>query len=394
MAREFDLVLFGATGFTGHLVADYLAACVDRPTWAIAGRSKEKLEALGFGVPVIVADASDAAAMRALAERTKAVCTTVGPYAKYGSELVAACAAAGTHYCDLAGEIQWTRRMIDAHHETAQKSGARIVCSCGFDSVPSELGTWATQQEFIKAYGLPAKKVTSFFSMSGGPSGGTVASGIETAREGERDRDVRRMLANPYGLDPEPRAARPAAPDEMSIGWNAHLQVFTIPFLMAQINTRVVRRGHALAGLPWGEDFIYREVQSLPGNARGFAMSVGMTGVLAGLAYALKKPALREWIAKKAPQPGEGPSAEARARGHWKVRFVAERDDITLDYMAADDHGDPGYASTAKMLGESALSLALDPLTSEPGLITPSLAMGEHLLRRLRRAGLVFQVRK
>ncbi|HEY4176224.1 MAG TPA: saccharopine dehydrogenase NADP-binding domain-containing protein [Kofleriaceae bacterium] len=395
MARELDLVLFGATGFTGHLVADYLAASADRPKWGIAGRSKAKLEALGFGVPIIVADASDPAAMRAMAERTKAVCTTVGPYAKYGSELVAACAAAGTHYCDLAGEVQWMRRMIDAHHETAQKSGARIVHTCGFDSVPSDLGTWALQQEFIHTNGRPAKTVTALFGeMSGGPSGGTVASGIETAREGEKDRAARKVLANPYGLDPVPNAARPAAPDDMSIGWNKHYRMFTIPFLMAQINTRVVRRGHALAGLPWGEDFVYREVMSMKGNARGLAMAIGATGTLAALAFALKNPRLREIVAKRAPQPGEGPSAEARARGHWKVRFVAEREENTLDYEASDPHGDPGYASTAKMLGESALSLALDPLTSEPGVTTPAVAMGDYLLRRLRSAGLIFQVRK
>ena len=171
--REFDVVVFGATGFTGRLVAEYLRGHAPKQ-WAIAGRNLEKLQALGFDVPIVKADALDAAACVQVARRTKVVCTTVGPYAKYGSELVAACAAEGTHYCDLTGEVHWMRRMIDTHHERARETGARIVHACGFDSIPSDLGTWATQQEFMQRFGRPAQSVTAHYTdVTGGFSGGT-----------------------------------------------------------------------------------------------------------------------------------------------------------------------------------------------------------------------------
>ncbi len=393
MSREFDLVVFGATGFTGKLVAEYIASTAQKPRWAIAGRNKDKLDALGLGVPVLVADALDAEAVAGIARRTKVICTTAGPYAKYGNEVVAACAQHGTHYCDLAGEVQWMRRMIDAHHETAVTTGARIVHTCGFDSIPSDLGTWALQQEMIKAFGMPANKVTALFGESSGAvSGGTVASGMQTALEASNDRGVRTVLGNPYALDPDPYANRPPAPDESSIGWNSTLKMFTVPFLMAGINTRVVRRAHALAGFPWGEDFVYREVMSTKGSARGALMAATIAGGLAGISFAMKRPKLRAMLAKRAPQPGEGPSEEKRTNGHWKARFVGEAGNHTLTYVAGDRHGDPGYGSTAKMLGESALSLAFDPLTAPGGVTTPSVAMGQFLLDRLRRAGLTFEV--
>ncbi len=394
--REFDLVLFGASGFTGRLVAEHLAKSADRPRWAIAGRNRARLEALGLGVQVLVADAHDRPALDALARRTRVVCTTAGPYAKYGSELVGACVEAGTHYCDLTGEVQWMRRMIDRHHERARATGARIVHTCGYDSIPSDLGTWALQQEFAARFGRPAQRVTALFGeASGGLSGGTIASAMQTAAEADTDLEVRRILRNPYALDPEPDAPRPPAPDETSIGWNRHLRMFTVPFVMAQVNTRVVRRGHALAGFPWGEGFVYREVMSTPGSARGAVMAVAVAGALGGIAFALKRPRLRELLARRAPQPGEGPSRERREHGHWKVRFVGEagaNGSANAMFYAASDRADPGYGSTAKMLGESALCLALDPLTSPGGVLTPSVAMGGALLDRLRRAGLTFAV--
>jgi len=394
--REFDLVLFGASGFTGRLVADYLAKSGDRPRCAIAGRDRARLEALGLGAPILVADAHDRTALDALARRTKVVCTTVGPYAKYGSELVAACVEAGTHYCDLTGEVPWMRRMIDRHHARARATGARIVHTCGFDSIPSDLGTWALQQEFLARFGRPASRVTALFGeASGGVSGGTIASGMLTAAEADDDLEVRRLLGNPYALDPDPHAARPPAPDETAIGWNHHVRMFTVPFVMAQINTRVVRRSHALAGLPWGEGFIYREVMSTPGSARGAVMAAGIAGALGGLSFAMKRKRLRELLARRVPQPGEGPSQARRERGHWKLRLVGEggsNGSASVLLYTAGDRADPGYGSTAKMLGESALCLAVDRLSSEGGVTTPSVAMGGALLARLRRAGLTFAV--
>ncbi len=387
--REYDIVLFGATGFTGQLVAKYLEA--RRPgRWAIAGRNREKLAALGLGVPILVGDALVAADCADIARRTRVVCTTVGPFTKYGSALVAACADAGTSYCDLTGEVHWMRAMIDAHHARAKDTGARIVHACGFDSIPSDLGTWATQQAFIERFGRPASKVTAFYGeQNGGLSGGTAASGFEIA-EAMSDASVRRILRNPYALDPDPDGDHPRV-DPKQIGWEPALKMFYVPFFMAATNAPVVRRGHALAGHPWGKGFVYRELMSTPGNARGAVMAATITAGLAGLNAAMKRPWLREKLRARAPQPGEGPSQEKRDRGHWKVRFLAEDGGDQLRYVVADPAGDPGYASTAKMLGESALCLAYDELSSPGGMLTPSVAMDGSLLARLRAAGLAFQ---
>ena len=394
MTREFEIVVFGASGFTGKLVAEYIARDPARLRWAIAGRNLAKLESLGLGAPIVVADGLDRAALAALARRTKVVCTSAGPFASYGSELVAACADAGTHYCDLTGEVQWMRRMIDCHDARAKATGARIVHAAGFDSIPSDLGTWALQHEFVARHGRPATRVTALFGeTSGGVSGGTVASALRAATEAATDPDVRALFGNPYALDPETTAdaARPRCPDEVGIGWDARFKLFTMPFVMAQVNTRVVRRSHALAGFPWGPEFCYREVMSAPASARGLAMALGVAGALGSFGLASRLPAVRAFIARRAPQPGEGPSPEVRARGHWKARFVAEAGTDRMDFVAAD-RADPGHGSTATMLGESALCLAADPLSSDPGVTTPSLAMGQHLLDRLRRAGLTFAV--
>ena len=385
--REHDLVIFGATGFTGRLVAEYIKTRGEPVRWAIAGRNRDKLAALGLGVPVLIADAHDRKALDAIARAATVICTTVGPFSRYGSDLVAACAEHGTHYCDLTAEVHWMREMIDKHHIRARATGARIVHACGFDSIPSDLGVFLTQQEMVKRFGKPAHEITALYGeSSGGMSGGTAASGLEIAKAAE-DRAIRRAVGHPHALDPDPTAAHDGVPDEARIGWEPRLRMFTLPFFMAFSNTRVVRRGHALAGFPWGWDFRYREVMSAPGNARGLGMAVGITAGLAAFAAVMKRPALRERLAKRLPQPGEGPSLEKRTRGHWKVRFLA---DDKLVYIAADAHGDPGYASTAKMLGESALCLARDPLTSPGGILKPAFAMGNALAERLRAAGLTF----
>jgi short subunit dehydrogenase-like uncharacterized protein len=384
--RDYDIVVFGASGFVGKLTAEYLAGKPKK--WAIAGRNRDKLAALGIAAPIEIVDAMDRAACDRIARRAKVVCTTVGPYAKYGSALVAACAEAGTHYCDLTGEVPWMRQMIDAHHARAKATGARIVHTCGFDSIPSDLGTWATQQEFIDRFGHPATKITALFQMSGGVSGGTAASAFEIA-EASKDREVRQLLRDPHALDPD-RGAHASEPQGIPLGYQRDLKMFTAPFIMADTNGPVVRRGHALAGHPWGRDFEYREMMGTRGNARGLATAVTITAGLGALAAAMKRPRLRAWLRTKAPQPGEGPSEKQRTRGHWRVRFVAERGDDKLFYVAADPAGDPGYQSTAKMLGESALCLAYDALPSSGGVLTPSVAMDGALVDRLRAAGLTF----
>lgn len=390
--RDFDIVLFGATGFTGKLVAEYLAA--QKPArWAIAGRNPDKLKALGLDVPHVIVDAMDTVACADVARRARVVCTTVGPYTKYGGPLVAACAEAGTHYCDLTGEPNFMRATIDAHHERAKQTGARIVHTCGFDSIPSDLGTWAAQQEFKARHGRYASSARAYFGeMSGAMSGGTVASMFAIADALGEDRELRRVLRDPYSLDPAGRGPRPRV-DKRMLGWDKTLKMFFVPFIMAGTNGPVVRRGHALAGYPWGEDFTYFEAMSTPGTPRGAVMAATITGGLAALAATLVRPRLRELAKKRLPKPGEGPSESKRERGHWKVRIVLADGDDTLVYVVADPNGDPGYKSTAKMLGESALCLAYDELPGAGGVQTPSVAMDGKLVDRLRKAGLVFEPR-
>jgi short subunit dehydrogenase-like uncharacterized protein len=331
----------------------------------------------------------DRAAMMRLAGQTTVVATTAGPFAKYGEALVEACAESGTHYCDLTGEVQFMRRMIDAYDARAKQTGARIVHTCGFDSIPSDLGTYCLQKAFVAKFGKPASIVTALYGeTSGGASGGTIASGLNIADEAAHDPELRRLLANPYALDPDPTASHAKSPDDKSIGWFPPLKMFTVPFIMAQVNTRVVRRSHALAGYPWGREFRYREVMSTPGNARGLGMAVGTMGMLAGVGIVLGNAKVRELVAKRLPKPGEGPSEEKRLAGHWKVRLVGEHGSDRLVYIAADPDGDPGYRSTARMLGESALCLAHDALSSSGGVTTPSVAMGDALATRLRAAGI------
>jgi short subunit dehydrogenase-like uncharacterized protein len=233
--------------------------------------------------------------------------------------------------------------------------------------------------------------VTALYGeMSGGLSGGTFASMLTTADELAADPALRRVLGNPYGLDPDPSAPRPSAPDVKRVGWDPRLKLFTAPFAMAMINTRVVRRAHALAGFPWGGSFRYAEMMSAPASASGLVRAVATTAVLGGMAFATQQPRLRPLLERRLPKPGDGPSEATRKAGHWTLRLYAEGADDRLLYRCSD-HADPGYGSTAKMLGESALCLAFDPLSSPGGVLTPSVAMAAPLLDRLRLAGFTFQ---
>jgi short subunit dehydrogenase-like uncharacterized protein len=277
------------------------------------------------------------------------------------------------------------RAMIDEHDARAKATGARIVHTCGFDSIPSDLGTWATQQEFTRRYGHPAREVTAHYTdVTGGFSGGTYASMFELA-DAMRDPVVRRVLRDPYALDPDREAPHPRVGDR-AVGWSKELRRITVPFIMATTNAPVVRRGHALSGRPWGDDFVYREVMAPRSATTAAVVLAGLTAISA----ALKRPRLRAMLRRRVPQPGEGPSPERREHGHWKVRFIARSGAEHVEYVVADPHGDPGYASTSKMLGESALCLAYDPLTSPGGVLTPSVAMNGALVDRLRAAGLTF----
>ena len=397
---RYDLVVFGATSFVGQILTRWLAERAPADLrWAIAGRNVDKLAdvaaASGVDVERIVADADDHDAMDALAASTRAVVSTVGPYALYGSPLVAAVARAGTDYCDLTGEPQWMRAMIDAHQATAEATGARIVHACGFDSIPSDLGVWFTQRQAIERYGSPCTSISfRLKAAKGGASGGTIASGLNLVEEARRDPSLRAMLANPYALAPEGMRSGPRQPnvtmprrDPASGGWVA-------PFIMAATNTRVVQRTHALLGRPWGDEFEYDEAMLVGAGPLGVVKAGAIAGGLAGFAGAAAFGPTRSLLRKVLPDPGEGPSPETQASGFFDVRFfgrTAAGDEIVTKVTGDRD---PGYGSTAKMLAESALAFGdVDRDQVGGGFWTPATAFGDLLVDRLTaHAGLTFDV--
>jgi len=403
--RELEVVLFGATGFTGRLVAAYMAEQYGDGTqslrWGLAGRSREKLEAVrrelgAEALRTLVCDASDPAAVADLAARARVVCTTVGPYARYGSELVAACARAGTHYCDLTGEVPWVRRMIDAHQAQAEASGARLVPSCGFDCIPSDLGVHFVQREMRARHGVPAARVKlRVAGFRGGASGGTVASMLSLLEEAAADPAVRRLLADPYALNPEGRRGGPDGPDRLRPDYDPDFGQWTGPFVMGAVNTRVVRRTNALLGEPYGPGFRYDEAVLTGDGPLGLARAAGLAAGLGGaLALGALGP-LRRLLARRLPASGEGPAREKREAGWWDLRLLGVHPDDPARNLAARVTGDrdPGYGSTAKMLGEAAVCLARDPLEVGGGFWTPASALGDRLLGRLEKsAGVTFRV--
>jgi short subunit dehydrogenase-like uncharacterized protein len=410
-SREHDIVLFGATGFTGALVAEYLARKYGGSDVriALAGRDETKLERVRSSLaevderasrwPLLVADASDDAALGSIAARAEVVCSTVGPYAKYGAKLVAACVENGTDYCDLTGEVQFVRRMIDAHHEAAARTGARIVHCCGFDSIPSDLGTLMMQHTMRERHGAALDEVRLFAGESrGSASGGTIASMLYVAEEARHDKSVRRILADPYSLVPEgPRGDD--GPDQMGVRFDRDLGMWTAPFVMAAINARVVRRSSRLLADTYGPRFRYSEVMSTGSGPRGLAFATAVTAGLGGFLAAVSIAPLRSVLEQRVlPKPGEGPDREARERGYFVMRLIgkgraADGSEVVLRGRV-EGQSDPGYGETAKMLGESALCLALDgaSLPAEGGVRTPAGTMGMRLVDRLRDAGMVFSV--
>jgi short subunit dehydrogenase-like uncharacterized protein len=400
-SREFDIVLWGATGFTGRLVADYLVRnYVSGDTGlrlALAGRNKTKLEGIAREVgapqlPILVGDSFDTDSLNVIASKTEVLISAVGPYAKYGAEIVAACVRNGTDYCDLTGETHFVRAMIDAHQEDAREAGARIVHCCGFDSIPSDLGALMVQEAFRERHGRYASEVKmAAGEMSGGMSGGTLASLLNVFDELKVNPKLRRVLGNPYALNPK-GVTGPDKGDQAGVRYDKHLG-WTSPFIMAAINTRIVRRSHALIGLPWGRDFRYSEVMSTGKGARGLTRAVTFVGGIGVFMGAVAVPFTRPLIVKRLPAPGEGPSERVRAKGYFKTRHVALGNGELVRGVVSD-HRDPGYGSTAVMLSEAALCLALQgaQLRSEGGILTPASAMGMRLVERLRTAGLTFEI--
>lgn len=401
-ARDFDLVLWGATGFTGRLVAEHLTTHYGHGgplRWALGGRNRDKLEALAATLaddsgtpPLVTGDSGDEASMAALAARTNVVCSTVGPYARHGTPLVAACADNGTHYCDLTGEVPWVAMTIARFGERAAETGARIVHSCGFDSIPSDLGTWFVQREMLTRHGVAGRHVRGRVGRTrGGASGGTVASLLGVMEEAGRNRAVRKLLADPYSLNPPGAPRGPDRDDSLRPLYDPVFKQWTGPFVMAAINTRVVRRSNALLDYPWGENFAYDERQLCRSRAQALLLAGALGGGMAAMALG----PTRRLAAHFLPAPGEGPDAEERENGFFELFLHAEHpEDRALDLRArVSGDRDPGYGATSRMLGEAAASLALDDLPTGGGIWTPATAFGEALLSRLRdRAGLSFDI--
>jgi short subunit dehydrogenase-like uncharacterized protein len=385
---DFDLVVYGATGFTGRLVAEYLAQRGGPERIALAGRNPDKLAHVAADLdvswPMIVADASDPKSLQTLAESTKAVVTTVGPYMKYGLPLVDACAKAGTHYADLAGEVLFMRQSIERYDDIAKQTGARIVHACGFDSIPSDLGVYLLHEA---AEGELGETVMAVRWASGGFSGGTIASGIGQMEAAKQDPRLNKIMKDPYALTPG-SAGRDGG-DQIWVNYEQVLDSWTGPFLMAMINTRVVRRSNYLSGFSYGRDFRYKEVVATGpgwgGRLRATALATGTTG--GGLALSFGP--TRAIASRFLPDPGEGPDRESREKGGFRVEFRSTLADGRVFGAEVVGKGDPGYAATSRMLAESGLSLAAT--RGEGGVLTPSTAMGDDLVERLRFAGMTLR---
>lgn len=401
-AQEFDVVVYGATGFTGRLVAEYLLktyGAEGEVRWAMAGRDKDKLKALAIelgapmSLPLIAVDARDANALDSLAHRARVVITTVGPYQLYGEGLLAACVGAGTDYVDLCGEPNWMAAMIAKYEAQAKQSGARIVFSCGFDSIPFDCGVWYLQQRARERLGGPCLNVRGRVrKMKGGASGGTMASMLATFEAVRRDPRIGAQMLDPFALSPEQLAPQPSGDGAVN---DADIPTWSAPFIMAAINTKNVHRTNALTGCAYGRNFTYDEMMATGDGAAGekrAKAAVSQSNIQRLLlGFAPTRALLKQFAL---PKPGQGPSKEERESGMYDVLFVGKTADGRAIRTSVYGDKDPGYGSTSKMITEAALCLNDTPRSTTPGGIwTPAAAMGDALVDRLQaRAVLRFKI--
>ena len=385
--REFDVVVFGASGYTGKLVAEYIQSEYGENgsvKWAIAGRNREKLEGireelgLSADLSILEVDSNDQDSLNAMTSSTKCVLTTVGPYQLYGSNLVQSCAKNGTDYVDLTGEPGWMYEMINAHKETAQASGARIVFSCGFDSIPFDLGVYFVQQAAKDKFGKPAQHVRGRVkAMNGEFSGGTIASLGATMATLKKKPELIKVLANPFSLTEGFEG--PAQLDDSKVLLDEKLNMWVAPFVMAPINTKNIHRSNAQLDHQYGEDFCYDEMMIAGEGEEGKQIADAMTSA-------------NPMGGDNVPQPGEGPSKESREQGNYDVLFFADLGEESIEARVTGDM-DPGYGSTSKMITESAICLIQDCSDLPGGIYTPAPAMGDKLIHRLvKKAGLTFDI--
>ena len=385
--REFDVVIYGASGYTGKLVAEYMHQHYgDDETikYAIAGRNKEKLEAvkhdlsLSSDISILEVDSTDAESLDNMTSIAKCILTTVGPYQLYGSQLVESCAKNGTDYVDLTGEPGWMYEMINAHKGTAQKSGARIVFSCGFDSIPFDLGVYFVQKAVQEKYQKPASHVRGRVkAMNGEFSGGTIASLGATMATLKEKPELLKVLANPFSLTEGFEG--PAQLDDSKPLLDEKMNMWLSPFVMAPINTKNIHRSNALLNHAYGEDFCYDEMMIAGEGEEGEEIAKAMSSA-------------NPMGGDNVPQPGEGPSKESREQGNYDVFFYADTNEGTVEARVTGDM-DPGYGSTSKMIAESALCLVNDCEDLPGGIYTPAPAMGDKIIARLiKNAGLTFTI--
>ncbi|MFC4259080.1 saccharopine dehydrogenase family protein [Marinobacter lacisalsi] len=410
MDPRYDIVLFGATSFVGKILTRRLAerhgfgkTGKGEVRWAIAGRSKAKLDRLkddlgpaAVDLPMVIADAADEDSLAAMCEQTRVVVSTVGPYALYGEPLVRACVDSGTDYCDLTGEVQWIRRMIQLYEERAKSTGARIVHCCGFDSIPSDMGVWHLQQEAVARFGQPCERVKMRVKAAkGGLSGGTIASLMNVVKEAASNPALRKELANPFSLCPADHRSVQRQPNVKAAEFDADLESWVAPFLMAAINTRVVHRSNALLEAPYGTEFQYDEAMVTGRGWKGRGRALAMAGAMGGftLATAIKP---TRWALERfvLPEPGEGPDQKAQEKGFYDLRFIGTTEGGQTLTTKVTGQGDPGYGSTSRMLAQAAECLAFDvPKETAGGFWTPSSLMDGDLLKRLQaNAEMTFEV--
>tara|TARA_B100002019_G_scaffold282487_1_gene287783 strand:- start:1609 stop:2814 length:1206 start_codon:yes stop_codon:yes gene_type:complete len=398
--RKYDLIIWGATSFTGKLVTEYLFNKYgsSKIKWAIAGRNLDKLkkirsEVADEKIPMFIADSFDEESLLKFVKKTKVVCSTVGPYSLYGTKLVKLCVENNTNYCDITGEAHWIRNLIDQFHEEAKSKKIKIVNSCGFDSIPSDMGVYFIQNEIKKTY----KNYANFIKMRvagvrGGISGGTYGSINNLLKEAYSNKKIFRVLNNPYGLNPKNKMEGMDKKDLRKIIFDKESNSWIYPFIMAGINTKIVRRSHALTNFQYGKDFRYEEAMMSGKGISGLLKAILAVFPLAMIGLNPNS-FLKKIVNSYMPKPGEGPGLEKRKNGFYNLRFYVTIDERRKAFAKVVGDNDPGYGSTSKMLAESALCLAFDKLPENYGVVTPSIAMGKQLLERLRNnAGLNFQI--
>jgi len=408
---KYDLVIIGATGFTGKLVVEYLlkeyGAVNKEFTWAIAGRNHEKLDALrkkfeqidplAKELNILTSNNHDIASLDKITSVSKLIITTVGPYLKYGKLLVESCVRNGTHYCDLTGEVPFIRDSIDSFDLLAKDNKSRIIHSCGFDSIPSDIGVFFLQKFSISKYKVPCDEIKLYVrSTRGGLSGGTIDSMINISEYIKNRPKLGGLLGNPYALDPTLRRFKSSDKSSLrTIKWDEEMMFWTAPFIMSGINTRVVRRSNALLNFQYGNNFRYNEVSSFSKGLLGFMKSLYLLMGI-GLVKIFLSYSFSSWVIRKffLPSPGQGPSRNKREEGHFKLLLIGKIDGEKKVSVTITGDRDPGYAGTAKMLAEAALSLLLEEknIPKSYGVLTPAAGFGDVIIDRLKNKGIIFKI--